>query len=205
MSQEVKHHYEFGPFRLNAEERLLRRNGETISLPPKTLDLLVVLVESRGRLLEKGELMKRLWPDSFVEEANLSHHVFTLRKALNDGENGATYIETVPKHGYRFIGDVKEWRKDGIDSTPGMDSRSHSPAAQDAEISPQLESVQREKSSASETDSSKQASWATKKKGLVALLFLGATDHRNSSLQVWQGCTSAERSGACAFHCRASF
>ncbi len=108
MNQEVKHHYEFGPFRLNAEERLLRRNGETISLPPKTLDLLMVLVESRGRLLEKGELMKWLWPDSFVEEANLSHHVFTLRRALNDGENGVSYIETVPRRGYRFVGSVNE-------------------------------------------------------------------------------------------------
>jgi DNA-binding winged helix-turn-helix (wHTH) protein/TolB-like protein len=175
MSQEAKRHYEFGPFRLNAEERLLRRNGEAISLPPKTLDLLLVLVENRGRLLEKGELMKRLWPDSFVEEANLSHHVFTLRKALNDGGNGGeTYIETVPRRGYRFIGDVNEWRKDGIDSTSGMDSRSHSPAAKDTEIPPQLEPVQREKSTASETDLSKQASWATKKKiGLVALLLLG--------------------------------
>ena len=134
----------------------------------------MVLVQSRGRLLEKGELMKRLWPDSFVEEANLSHHVFTLRKALSNGENGATYIETVPKHGYRFIGDVKEWREDGIDSTLGMNSRSYSPAAQDAEESPQLEPVQREKSTASEIDLSKPASWATKKKGLAALLFLGA-------------------------------
>jgi TolB-like protein/DNA-binding winged helix-turn-helix (wHTH) protein/Tfp pilus assembly protein PilF len=103
VSQEVKRRYEFGPFQLNAEERLLVRNGEAVSLPPKTLDLLLVLVENHGHLLEKGELMKRLWPDSFVEEANLSHHVFTLRKALRDGENGATYIETLPRRGYRFI------------------------------------------------------------------------------------------------------
>jgi DNA-binding winged helix-turn-helix (wHTH) protein/TolB-like protein len=173
MSQEAKRHYEFGPFQLNAEERLLLRNGEAVSLPPKTLDLLMVLVESRGHLLEKGELMKRLWPDSFVEEANLSHHVFTLRKALSDGENGETYIETVPRRGYRFISDVKEWREGGIDSTSGMDSRSRSPAARGAEISPQLEPVQEKRSTTAEIHLSKHASWTTKKKGLVVLLFLG--------------------------------
>jgi DNA-binding winged helix-turn-helix (wHTH) protein/TolB-like protein len=173
MSQEAKRHYEFGPFQLNAEERLLLRNGEAVSLPPKTLDLLMVLVESRGRLLEKGELMKRLWPDSFVEEANLSHHVFTLRKALSDGENGETYIETVPRRGYRFVGDVKEGGDGRIESISGMDSRSRSPAAQDLEMSPLLEPVQKEQSLAAEPDSSRQASWATKKIGLVALLLLG--------------------------------
>jgi DNA-binding winged helix-turn-helix (wHTH) protein len=162
VSQEAKRCYYFGPFRLNAEERLLLRNSEAVSLPPKTLDLLLVLVENRGHLLEKGELIRRLWPDSFVEEANLSHHVFTLRKALSDGENGVTYIETVPRRGYRFVGNVKEWRNGGIDSTRGMDSPSHS-AVQEA-IPPRLEPVQRE---------SKRANWTGKKKGLIALLFLG--------------------------------
>jgi DNA-binding winged helix-turn-helix (wHTH) protein len=175
MNQEAKYDYEFGPFQLNAKERLLLRNGEVVSLPPKTTDLLVVLVENRGHLLEKDQLMKRLWPDSFVEEANLSHHVFTLRKALSDGENGATYIETVPRRGYRFVADVKQMRDGGSSSTSEMDFRSHSLAAtQDGEQGPQVEAVEREKSEASEISPRRQASWGAKKKGLVALLFVSA-------------------------------
>ena len=72
MSRGTGHLFEFGPFQLDAKERLLFRNGEAVALPPKSLDLLLVLVESPGHLLEKEELLKRLWPDSFVEEANLS-------------------------------------------------------------------------------------------------------------------------------------
>ena len=108
MSRETGHLFEFGPFQLDAKERLLFRTGEAVALPPKSLDLLLVLVKSPGHLLEKEELLKRLWPDSFVEEANLSQHVFTLRRALADGDNGATYIETVPRRGYRFVASVTE-------------------------------------------------------------------------------------------------
>lgn len=108
MSRRTTPLLEFGPFRLDAEERLLFHNGNPVALPPKTFDLLLVLVENRGHLLEKEELMTRLWPDSFVEEANLSRHVFTLRRALSDGESGVSYIETVPKRGYRFVTAVHE-------------------------------------------------------------------------------------------------
>ncbi len=112
VSQQTKHTYEFGPFQLVPEERLLLCNGAAVALSPKDMDLLLVLVESRGRLLQKDELMKHLWPESFVEEANLSHHVFMLRKALNDHGDGAIYIETVPKHGYRFVVPVREVREE---------------------------------------------------------------------------------------------
>src|SRR5206468_2984437 len=71
-------------------------------LPPKSFDLLLLLVESGGRALSKGELMRTLWPDTFVEEANLSFQVSVLRKIL--GDDGPKWIETVPKHGYRFAG-----------------------------------------------------------------------------------------------------
>ena len=111
-SQQTKPAYEFGPFQLVPEERLLLCNGAAVVLSPKDMDLLLVLVEGRGRLLQKDELMKHLWPESFVEEANLSHHVFMLRKALNDHGDGAIYIETVPKHGYRFGVPVREVRED---------------------------------------------------------------------------------------------
>src|SRR4030095_5314538 len=104
--------FEFGLFHLDAEERLLFRGGEAVALPPKSFDLLLVLVENPGHLLEKEELMKRLWPDSFVEEANLSHHVCTLRKALGESETGALYIETVRRRGYRFVAPVREVKED---------------------------------------------------------------------------------------------
>lgn len=108
MSHEINHLYEFGAFRLDATERLLLRNGSTVALTPKAFDLLFVLVERRGKLLEKDELLKLVWPDTFVEEANLSYNISLIRKALGDGENGHKFIETVPKRGYRFAAEVSE-------------------------------------------------------------------------------------------------
>jgi DNA-binding winged helix-turn-helix (wHTH) protein len=95
--------YEFGPFRLDAAQRLLTRNGEAVTLPPKTFDLLALLAENKGRVLSKRELMQALWPDVFVEEANLSFQISALRKALGDS---MAWIETLPKHGYRFTAPV---------------------------------------------------------------------------------------------------
>src|SRR5256885_1450920 len=97
MSRHEKHLYEFGPFRLDTADRLLLRDGEAVPLTPKAFEMLLVLVEYSGRVLGKEELMKRVWPDSFVEEANLSHHVFTLRKALGEDKSGNQYIQTVPR------------------------------------------------------------------------------------------------------------
>jgi Tol biopolymer transport system component/DNA-binding winged helix-turn-helix (wHTH) protein len=94
--------YEFGPYRLDPAKRLLLRGGVGVALAPKTFDLLLLLVESQGQVLTKKELMSALWSDAFVEEGNLSFQVAVLRKAL--GEEGAQWIETVPKHGYRFNG-----------------------------------------------------------------------------------------------------
>ena len=96
--------YEFGPFKVDAPQRLLTRNGEAVTLPPKTFDLLVLLAENKGRVLSKQELMQALWPDVFVEEANLSFQISALRKAL--GEEGGAWIDTLPKHGYRFTAPV---------------------------------------------------------------------------------------------------
>jgi TolB-like protein/DNA-binding winged helix-turn-helix (wHTH) protein len=96
--------YEFGPFRLDPKERKLMRGSEIVTLTPKVFDTLNLLVQNSGRLLERDELIRELWPDSFVEEGNLSNSIFVLRKAL--GED-AQYIETVPKRGYRFVGAVR--------------------------------------------------------------------------------------------------
>src|SRR5262245_56426922 len=108
MNQQPLHIYVFGPFRLDAAEHLLLRDGEAVPLTPKAFDLLLALVERHGHLLEKEELLKKVWPDTFVEEANLASNISQLRKALGDGENGHRYIETAPKRGYRFVASVKK-------------------------------------------------------------------------------------------------
>ncbi|MDQ4123033.1 MAG: winged helix-turn-helix domain-containing protein [Acidobacteriota bacterium] len=92
---------------MDPHERLLRRDGKPVPLTPKVFDLLLLLVENKGRLLEKEDLMQALWQDSFVEESNLSFSISTLRKALGEDPKQRQYIETVPKRGYRFIADVK--------------------------------------------------------------------------------------------------
>ena len=97
---------EFGPFSLDRVERVLRREGQPVPLRPKDFDMLVVLVENSGRIVEKEELLKQVWPDTFVEEGNLSHHIFTLRKALGEGDEESRFIETVPRRGYRFVAPV---------------------------------------------------------------------------------------------------
>jgi Tol biopolymer transport system component/DNA-binding winged helix-turn-helix (wHTH) protein len=108
MSKKQPHLYEFGPFCLDTAERLLLRDGKAVAVTPKAFETLVVLVERRGRLVEKDELMEALWPETVVEEANLTNNVWALRKTLGDGQDGNRYIETVPKRGYRFIASVNE-------------------------------------------------------------------------------------------------
>lgn len=99
--------YEFGPFLLDAAERKLSRRGKPVALPHKAFDVLLVLVRNRGRLVEKDALMREVWQDSFVEEANLSVNIAKLRRALHDDAREPGFIETVPKHGYRFIAKVR--------------------------------------------------------------------------------------------------
>jgi Tol biopolymer transport system component/DNA-binding winged helix-turn-helix (wHTH) protein len=106
MSQIVRHLYEFGPFRLDATERLLLRGEEHVPLTPKAFETLLVLVEHGGHVIEKNELMKKVWPNTFVEEVNLAKNVSSLRKTL--GGQSEHYIETIPKRGYRFVAGVRE-------------------------------------------------------------------------------------------------
>src|SRR2546428_5298575 len=105
MIQRAKHFYEFGQFRVDEGERSLLRNGQPVPLAPKVFDTLLALVKVRGHVLEKEDLMKELWPDTFVEESNLTYNISQLRKALGDGE---PYIETIPRRGYRFTAPVRE-------------------------------------------------------------------------------------------------
>ena len=104
--------YEFGPFRMDTKEQVLLRDGKSIPLSPKLFDTLLVLVQNSGHLVDKDEMLRRVWPDSFVEEGNLTKNVFLLRKILEDGQE-TTYIETVPKRGYRFVPTVKERNGNG--------------------------------------------------------------------------------------------
>jgi DNA-binding winged helix-turn-helix (wHTH) protein/TolB-like protein/tetratricopeptide (TPR) repeat protein len=98
--------FEFGPYRLEVATRRLLRNGEAVPLQPKAFDVLVALIERRDRVVDKAELMQLVWPDSFVEEANLTQTIFVLRKTLGSDASGADYIETVPRRGYRFAAGV---------------------------------------------------------------------------------------------------
>ena len=114
MSTRPQHLYEFGPYRLDTAERLLLRDGQPVPLTPKAFEMLVVLVERSGHLVEKDELMKVVWAEAFVEESNLTNNVSVLRKLLGQGENGRSYIETVPKRGYRFMVPVKELSSEAL-------------------------------------------------------------------------------------------
>jgi Tol biopolymer transport system component/DNA-binding winged helix-turn-helix (wHTH) protein len=125
--------YEFGPYRLDSLKRLLIREGRHLAVPPKTFDLLLLLVEGRGRVFTKKELMGTLWPDTFVEEANLSFQVSTLRKIL--GENGTDWIENLPRYGYRFNSDVVKIEANGR-AENGSPAVSELPPATDADLHP---------------------------------------------------------------------
>ncbi len=114
--------YDFGAFRLDAAERALTKNGQVIPLTPKAFDTLVVLVRNSGHVVEKDELLKEVWPDTFVEEGVLAVNVAAIRKALSDGEEGRSYIETVPRRGYRFIGEVQAIERNVRGSSCGESS-----------------------------------------------------------------------------------
>lgn len=99
--------YEFGHYRLDVGARKLWRGTESVAVTPKAFDILVALLERRDRVVDKAELMKLVWPDSFVEEANLSQTIFVLRKTLGDAPDGRPFIDTAPRRGYRFAAAVR--------------------------------------------------------------------------------------------------
>src|SRR5689334_13229402 len=99
--------HDFGPFRLDANERVLLRAGRRVPLPPKAVSTLLVLVRNKGRVVEKDDLMKEVWPNEFVEEGNLAQHIFRLRRAFGETADQPKYIETVPRRGYRFLESAK--------------------------------------------------------------------------------------------------
>lgn len=118
MGENLQLYYEFGAFRLDATQRLLLRDGEIVPLTPKVFEILLVLVENGGRVVEKDDLMKRVWPDTFVEEGNLTQNVSLLRKALGEAQNGEQYVETLPRRGYRFAATISTGERDGHEAFP---------------------------------------------------------------------------------------
>src|SRR5262245_20544534 len=112
MSASPKHLYQFGVFAVDTDQRVLLREGKPQPLAPKIFETLLILVENNGRIVAKDELMNRLWPDSFVEEANLTFNIQQIRKCLGDNARKPLYVETIARRGYRFIADVKTYFPD---------------------------------------------------------------------------------------------
>jgi DNA-binding winged helix-turn-helix (wHTH) protein len=100
--------HDFGPFRVDAGRRLLLRRGDPVPLTPKAFDILLVLLQNRDRVVEKDELMKLVWPNTVVEENNLTRNISSLRKALEEDPNEHRFIVTIPGRGYQFAADVLE-------------------------------------------------------------------------------------------------
>lgn len=107
MNEEPKHFYEFGPFRIDPDKRLLLRDDRPVPLQSKAFEMLLVLVQNSGTVVLKDDLMKALWPDSFVEESNLTQHIFVLRRSLGETAGENRYIATVPGRGYQFAEKVR--------------------------------------------------------------------------------------------------
>src|SRR5580700_8394589 len=108
MFKQPRRLFEFGRFRLDRSERFLFQDGAAVPLSPRLFDTLLVLVENRGHLVEKNDLMQKVWNDVAVEENNLTQSISALRKILGDNLDGPKFIETIPKRGYRFVAPVKE-------------------------------------------------------------------------------------------------
>jgi len=124
MEQPQKQAYEFGPFRFDAAARVLYRGAEIVPLSPKAADTLLVLLEHRGQVVDKNELLRLVWPDTFVEEIGLARNISALRKSLGDE---SIYIETIPKRGYRFLGEEQSSQGAGGSATTPVDQEGRPP------------------------------------------------------------------------------
>jgi DNA-binding winged helix-turn-helix (wHTH) protein/TolB-like protein/tetratricopeptide (TPR) repeat protein len=130
----MRHIYEFGAFRVDESRRLLLREGVPVPLKPKAVETLLVLLRNRGRVVAKEELLAALWPDTFVEEGNLTQHISQVRKALGETPQERRYIVTVPGQGYRFIADATVLSGAGAEVTP---ADAGSPGAPDGSTEPE--------------------------------------------------------------------
>jgi len=136
MSLSSKHLYQFGVFAVDTDQRVLLREGKPLPLAPKVFDTLQILLEQSGRIVSKDELMNRLWPDTFVEDANLTFNIQQLRKSLGDNARKPVYIETISRRGYRFIAGVMEVVDNGADSGVSVE-----PPANETVINQEIQST----------------------------------------------------------------
>ncbi|HEX8189062.1 MAG TPA: winged helix-turn-helix domain-containing protein [Pyrinomonadaceae bacterium] len=173
---EGKRLYGFGPFLLDPAERVLTREGRPVPLTPKAFDLLLVLVENGGHLLGKRDLMEAVWPDSFVEEGNLTFTVSSLRKALGEDRKEPQYIETVPRSGYRFVADVRVLEagapaENGVGpATNGARPRDDEPAAEAPAVAEEAPAVAEEAPAAVAAPPRAEVKGARRSRRLPALL-----------------------------------
>lgn len=203
MSKQLRRFYEFGPFRVDAANRLLLRQGEVVPLPPKAFDILLTLVEDSGQVLQKEELMRRVWPDSFVEEANLSNQIFTLRKALGEN-NGNRYIKTIPRRGYRFIAEVTEAINQPAEFVVAERSRSRVLIEEEIETTeeeefaaePEAPAPVRANLEAHRTAAKASPASGTAPRRKTMLLSIGLMLLLLSTAFVWYELTRSDRSGA---------
>jgi DNA-binding winged helix-turn-helix (wHTH) protein len=144
MSKPNRGCYAFGPFYLDPRERLLIREKEVVSLTPKTFDILVLLVENKGHLVTKEDLMKGVWADAFVEEGNISYNMSMLRKALGKTPSGGEYIETVPRCGFRFVAAVTKVVTEEVRLVPGEQTGSSAMSEGEGGFRFQSRTLQRE-------------------------------------------------------------
>src|ERR1044071_629750 len=119
MSEQKSRFYAFDDFRIDAVKRQLLRMDEFVHLPPKVFDTLLKLIEHRGRVLDKDELMEAIWSDTIVEENNLTQNISAIRKALGENRGEHRYVVTVPGRGYRFVADVREVKTNGASNGNG--------------------------------------------------------------------------------------
>ena len=129
--------YEFGPYRVDAVKRVLLRDGQPVPVTSKVFDTLLVLVQRSGQVLQKDELMKALWPDTIVEENNLTQQISMLRKALGERAGDHRYVVTVPGRGYSFVASVKEVWDHRAESMPEAHTRSQVIVDAESELEPQ--------------------------------------------------------------------
>ena len=143
MGQQDNHSYEFGRFRLKVAERVLLRDSEPVPLTPKVFDILVTLVEHGGHVVAKDDLMKRVWPNTFVEEGNLTQNISLLRKALGETPGGVQFIETVPRRGYRFVAETSHSSNDNHVPQPAEIPKPEAPVVSIPNTPSQLAGIKR--------------------------------------------------------------
>ena len=183
-AEQIRRFYEFGPFRVDASERVLLREGQPVTLAPKLFDTLLALVERSGHIVEKTELMETVWPGIFVEESNLSSNVSLLRKTLGATEDGKPYIETVARRGYRFVPTV-EVIDETTDLIVARHTRMHVVTREEEETSDRDIVVEREAVQPLHTD--RQVRSLSTRKGNKNVLILGLSAFVILSLAVLLG------------------